>query len=303
MIDIKCHTKTALILLMVYIIIAIVTNIVTYGLYFSFDFETISAENISSFLMMIPLAFLGLAGGIIGLIGAILMLMGRNEFGEKHRKFMFYAIIVFVVMIVGTIIFTIFVAFMVYSSITTMASTTDVTEVFSSGFMATTFIYTAIMAIIGALIWVFALYQLENKKGRMVLFAAYAMMVATAIIVSVSSIIYFNEFISSGAFEDLISSDSFSSSSAYSQLLTSSQWIGTTAIFNIIGNIVGSTLLLVALYIPYERITSGELVSIQPVTVTTAQSSHRRECPNCGRTIPFDANTCPYCGKQFKSYL
>jgi len=24
-----------------------------------------------------------------------------------------------------------------------------------------------------------------------------------------------------------------------------------------------------------------------------------RRCPNCGRTIPEDANTCPYCGKMF----
>ncbi len=25
----------------------------------------------------------------------------------------------------------------------------------------------------------------------------------------------------------------------------------------------------------------------------------RRRCPNCGRSIPFDANTCPYCSKKF----
>ena len=24
-----------------------------------------------------------------------------------------------------------------------------------------------------------------------------------------------------------------------------------------------------------------------------------RICPNCGRLIPFDANICPYCAKQF----
>ncbi|UCD14701.1 MAG: hypothetical protein JSW60_04590 [Thermoplasmatales archaeon] len=25
-----------------------------------------------------------------------------------------------------------------------------------------------------------------------------------------------------------------------------------------------------------------------------------RYCPDCGRSIPFDANVCPYCGKKFK---
>ena len=32
----------------------------------------------------------------------------------------------------------------------------------------------------------------------------------------------------------------------------------------------------------------------QPMSV----SSNRR-CPNCGRSIPFDANVCPYCGRNF----
>ncbi|MDD5779118.1 MAG: zinc ribbon domain-containing protein [Candidatus Thermoplasmatota archaeon] len=27
----------------------------------------------------------------------------------------------------------------------------------------------------------------------------------------------------------------------------------------------------------------------------------RRSCPECGREIPLDANTCPYCGKKFGS--
>jgi len=42
-------------------------------------------------------------------------------------------------------------------------------------------------------------------------------------------------------------------------------------------------------------------------TVTSgmqSQADHRgRWCTNCGRTIPFDANICPYCGKKFESYL
>jgi hypothetical protein len=27
-----------------------------------------------------------------------------------------------------------------------------------------------------------------------------------------------------------------------------------------------------------------------------------RRCPNCGRIIPFDANTCPYCSKKFEEF-
>ena len=28
-----------------------------------------------------------------------------------------------------------------------------------------------------------------------------------------------------------------------------------------------------------------------------------RHCPNCGRSIPFDAKVCPYCGKKFEEFL
>ena len=27
-----------------------------------------------------------------------------------------------------------------------------------------------------------------------------------------------------------------------------------------------------------------------------------RRCPACGRIIPFDARTCPYCSKKFEDY-
>lgn len=33
---------------------------------------------------------------------------------------------------------------------------------------------------------------------------------------------------------------------------------------------------------------------------TSKQREKERFCPDCGRTIPFDANLCPYCGKKFK---
>ena len=31
-----------------------------------------------------------------------------------------------------------------------------------------------------------------------------------------------------------------------------------------------------------------------------AAASSERRCPNCGRVIPDDARTCPYCGKNFE---
>ena len=63
---------------------------------------------------------------------------------------------------------------------------------------------------------------------------------------------------------------------------------------------ISNLLLVIALYIPYKRITSGELV---PVIPTTKSSEPDRRCPNCGQGIPFDAKICPYCSKRFEDYL
>lgn len=37
----------------------------------------------------------------------------------------------------------------------------------------------------------------------------------------------------------------------------------------------------------------------KPAAVAPAEPDRR--CPNCGRGIPMDARTCPYCGKNFES--
>jgi len=41
------------------------------------------------------------------------------------------------------------------------------------------------------------------------------------------------------------------------------------------------------------------IIPKQKITVVTEPSKRDRHCPNCGRTIPIDARTCPYCSKKF----
>jgi len=38
-------------------------------------------------------------------------------------------------------------------------------------------------------------------------------------------------------------------------------------------------------------------------TQPTPPTSSNRYCPNCGRSIPFDAAICPYCGLKFQNYI
>jgi hypothetical protein len=55
--------------------------------------------------------------------------------------------------------------------------------------------------------------------------------------------------------------------------------------------LVGIILFLLGLVLPYE----GGHVAVPPET-----PRNKRFCTNCGREIPWDANICPYCGKDFR---
>ncbi|UCF11905.1 MAG: zinc ribbon domain-containing protein [Thermoplasmatales archaeon] len=301
----KGYTKTGLLLLIIYEIIAVIAVIFLYSFWLSFNPENITTEIFSNFFMaIIPGAVIAGIGGLLGLIGAILMLLGRKEFGEKHRKFIFYAILVFVISIVVSVLLA---GILMFATFTSLGQTSfpsenpsDMVDFFrNSNYITITAITAPISAALGGLIWIFGLYQLENKTGRIVLFVAYIIMIVTAIAVAISSKLVFENMINSPAFEELLNTSSYSSS-AYMQLYSSFPWVGTTAIVSLVGNALSNVLLIIALYIPYKRITSGELV---PISIATKSAEPDRICPNCGKAIPFDANICPYCSKKFETYL
>lgn len=59
--------------------------------------------------------------------------------------------------------------------------------------------------------------------------------------------------------------------------------------------ILGAVVLLFGLK---EKQSPEKQVIIQQPSQKEVSEPDRR-CPNCGRTIPFIANVCPYCGKRF----
>jgi hypothetical protein len=58
--------------------------------------------------------------------------------------------------------------------------------------------------------------------------------------------------------------------------------------------VVGLILLLIGAVLPPD----GRQVVILP---PPEGPRNKRYCTNCGREIPFDANVCPYCGKDFRA--
>lgn len=58
----------------------------------------------------------------------------------------------------------------------------------------------------------------------------------------------------------------------------------------LIGIVIGIVLMVVGLFDPT---TSGR----------SKEELKERFCPDCGRSIPWSADQCPYCGKTFKALI
>jgi tetrahydromethanopterin S-methyltransferase subunit D len=125
-------------------------------------------------------------------------------------------------------------------------------DLYSSSIGSIIFISSIIGAILGGLTYIFALYELENKIGRYILYAAFAISIMISGIIGFFFMDAINE-----AYRN-ISSDSFSSNFTSFNLLTSN--ISGYSVLGIISNIFW----LIAIYIPYKRIKDGELIPHSP---------------------------------------
>ena len=276
----KCQTKTGLKLILIGLGFGIILNIALFLSSFIMPNDLIAGIG---FLMIIGL--IGIIMAIILLIGSILFLMGRTEFGEKHSKNVLNAVIIFVIsiVVVGVI-----------SGIGSVINTMGETSGQVPNLYMSSFIPSVISAILGGLVYYFALKELEDETGLRIMYIAFICSIITTIFIG---------FVTVGVFGDIfgeIYSGTSTSSPDLSTVMSSISGLTRVSIFS---NISGF-LWLIAVYIPYRRIDSGELIP-QPAKPLFDSSSTRSEriCPNCNKDIPMDANNCPYCGKQFETYL
>jgi len=277
-----CKTKKGLLFL---IIGAIITMV--YSLFSSITSFITQDANVT--VIMGFLSIISFIGAVLVLVGAIVFLTGRKEFGEKHQSNVMKAVMIFCINIVIAVVLTVIISFMAYSAVSDIASAAEVGS--SMGILAEPLSYfiviiAIISAILGGLMYYFALKELEDERGKNILFAAIIASIAISIITS---------FYVAGMLGEVFGSISTDPSSYSSLALT--QNVGIISILGVIPNL----LFIYALYIPYNRIKNGELVPV--VTSNGYQSAPRRICPNCNKNIPDDANICPYCGKQFETYF
>lgn len=269
----NCNTQKGLYYLIIGSIITMIYGLIT-------SITSFFTQDATASMIISAFVIISFIGAIIILIGAILFLLGRKEFGEKHQKNVKNAVIIFCINIIMTIIIASAVAFLVFSAVISTSSATSAAGPFSILIV----IMAIVSAVLSSLMYYFALIELENEKGKNILYAA----IISSIIISIITSFYI-----AGMLEEVLGS--ISTTNSYSSF-GFTQNVGKIGILGIITNL----LFIYSLYIPYKRIRDGE---IKPQVLTSVTSTvPSRICPNCNKNIPFDANICPYCGKKFETY-
>jgi hypothetical protein len=136
--------------------------------------------------LLIPIPYVQFVGYILILIGAILVIVGRNVFGKIHARNTIWSIIIFVigiaVAIAGSIAFGIAVASATLAGISgAPVDTSAITQSLSSSFNILLIFSIVGGAIIG-LAEVFFTYALQKQNGRILLWTGYAAALAISII-------------------------------------------------------------------------------------------------------------------------
>jgi len=123
-------------------------------------------------LSWIPL--IGILGGLVALIGALLVILGREAFGREHARNAIVALIVFFVGIGVTIVGSVFLFFLAFSFRAGPSNTVQ------------PFAWFGVVSIVGGAVTgiseVLLTYALQLSTGRVLLWTAYAASIAISIV-------------------------------------------------------------------------------------------------------------------------
>lgn len=263
------NTKNGLICIIIGMIISIIASIILY----------LSQGNLN----------IDYFSGLLMLVGIILMLVGRKDYGERHSKFVIYSIILFAISFIITFIFLGIIIASVMSAATD--STLSYREALSP--LRNIFLMAPIVSVIGGVLNIFLVYELENRIGKNILFLAFIVTIIISVYVAYEGIQITDKWIDSIDEPEQENNNYFNFGSSYStdyfegKVNELQKEINKILPFAIIGKLM----YLIAFIIPYQRIKSGELIQSLP--------SNLKRCMNCGRVNPYDSIMCSYCGHKF----
>jgi hypothetical protein len=209
-----------------------------------------------------PVPYVNYVGGILVLIGAILVILGRKAFGSSHSRNAIWSIIIYIVGLAIIIIGAIAFIFEVISTTIAFrnAGTVDTTvlgQTLQSSFQ--TLIIAAVIggAVIGIAQVLFT-YAIQNQNGKIILWSAYT----TSIIISIVNLIIIAQLVS-----DAVARSFVGNTFDPGPLQTLQSRFQVFALLGFIPAALYST----ALYLAWSRIGRGELPAKTPTVPVTPQ--------------------------------
>jgi len=208
---------------------------------------------IGSLIGWIPI--IGVVGGLLTLIGAILVILGRKAFGTVHRRNVVISIVLYFVglaiIIVGVIVALVAAVSGVSSTMTEAELTIALRNAFRN-----IIIIAAVGALVAGLASVFFTYALQKREGQIVLWAAYAATIGIEVAVILVALPVLDAAAATIAHQ-IVTTGTVNSTEI------STAVSGATAGLDLLGVIPG-LLYSAANYLAWSRINRGE---IPPATV------------------------------------
>jgi len=133
-------------------------------------------------LSWIPVTLLGAIGGILTLIGAILVIVGRKAFGTAHRRKVVVSVVLFCVGLATAVIGAVVILVVAVGEVRPGMTEAQLTLLLGNAF-TNLLIVAAAGSFVSGLASVFFTYALQKTEGRVVLWAAYGATVGVQIAV------------------------------------------------------------------------------------------------------------------------
>jgi hypothetical protein len=196
-----------------------------------------------------PLPYVNFLGGILAIVGAILVILGRRAFGETHSQNTIWSIVIYCVGIVIVIAASVaFTSSVVSASVNAGGvNSTTLAQTLASSFNGL-LVGAAVGGAVIGLANVLFTYAIQNHTGRVLLWCGYAASIAVSII----------EFIIIGPLISNAASQSFAGTT-YDPAPFSTLQIQLQAVALL--GFIPAGLYAIAFYLAWSRIDQGEAVS------------------------------------------
>ncbi len=198
---------------------------------------------------------MGFFGYILILVGLVLMFSGRNEFGDKHKTFVTYGL---VAIVIGIVIIIIGFAVIVIGALAGIDLTTDPSQdpvidysEMAQG-MTTGIVITQIGGVVILIGEILLVFWLHNDMGKKLLYITLIVGIITTVITT---------FLISALLNDIMQVMEDTPENEQEDVFL--DFSADTNRINAIG-MIPSFLLLIAFYLPYDRIKKGELKPVAP---------------------------------------